>query len=211
MMKFREIIQERKKLLHRIDQLEELAFRDQLTSLPNRYALLDDLAKVVKTRTTKKSTQVLGLLILDIDWFKAINDQFGHLTGDKVLRRAAEIIDRSIQESVLRQGDRVYRIGGEEFLVLLPAISKEGIGILAERIRKNIADQLIKEFPSVHKKRSQITISIGGKTYARSVVQTNKGNLNALLGKLMLKPDEYLYQAKALGRNCIVINGQAAV
>jgi len=206
-MKLQKAITKRKKLLKQIEKLEDLAFRDQLTSLPNRHALVEDLKNLIKNKSRRKSDHYLGMLMLDIDWFKSINDEFSHLTGDKVLKRAAEIIDESISVSTFREGDKAYRIGGEEFVVLLPVISKEGLGIVAERIRQNIQNGLIKEFPSIKRKKSSITISIGGKTYSPSILRSSKQSVLQLFKKLITQPDKYLYEAKEAGRNCIVING----
>jgi len=211
MMNIKEILTERQKLLKKIHQLEEMAFFDQLTGLPNRHALAADLAKLPHGRGRTKKSHFLGILLLDIDWFKPINDKFGHLIGDKVLKKAAQIIDTSTHKTLFRSGDRVYRIGGEEFVVMLLGVSLKGIWLVAEKIRKNIAQNLVKEFPDIKKVRSQITVSIGGKTYELAKLQKHKLTIDQLQQKLIAEPDEYLYKAKTSGRNRIIINSRSSI
>lgn len=209
-MNVKKILAERRKLLKKIHQLEKIAFFDQLTSLPNRHALIADLAKLPRGRGRARKSRFLGILLLDIDWFKSINDKFGHLTGDKVLKRAAQIIDASTHKTLFRSGDRVYRIGGEEFVVLLLGISLKGIWLVAEKIRKNIANNLIKEFPEIKKRRSKITVSIGGQTYNLAELQGQKLTIDQIQQRLIAEPDDYLYRAKNSGRNRVVINGRSS-
>ena len=208
-MNIKEILTQRQKLLKKIHQLEKIAFFDQLTGLPNRHALAADIAKLPQGRTQKRG-RFLGVLLLDIDWFKPINDKFGHLAGDKVLKKAAQIIDASTGKTLFRSGDKVYRFGGEEFVVILLGVSLEGIWVIAERIRKNIAKNLVKEFPNIKKVRSEITISIGGKTYSLVELQKQALTVDQLQRHLIAEPDDYLYKAKNLGRNRIVINGKSS-
>ena len=208
-MNIQEILTQRQKLLKKIHQLEKIAFFDQLTGLPNRHALAADFAKLPHGRT-KRRGRFLGVLLLDIDWFKPINDKFGHLAGDKVLKKAAQIIDASTGKTLFRSGDKVYRFGGEEFVVILLGVSLRGIWVIAERIRKNIAKNLVKEFPNIKKVRNQITISIGGKTYNLVELQKQALNVDQLQRHLITEPDDYLYKAKNLGRNRIVINGKSS-
>ena len=208
-MNIQEILTQRQKLLKKIHQLEKIAFFDQLTGLPNRHALAADFAKLPHGRT-KRRGRFLGVLLLDIDWFKPINDKFGHLAGDKVLKKAAQIIDASTGKTLFRSGDKVYRFGGEEFVVILLGVSLEGIWVIAERIRKNIAKNLVKEFPNIKKVRSEITISIGGKTYSLVELQKQALTVDQLQRHLIAEPDDYLYKAKNLGRNRIVINGKSS-
>ncbi len=208
-MNIQEILTQRQKLLKKIHQLEKIAFFDQLTGLPNRHALAADLVKLPHGRT-KRRGRFLGVLLLDIDWFKPINDKFGHLTGDKVLKKAAKIIDDSTRKTLFRSGDKVYRFGGEEFVVILLGVSLKGIWVIAERIRKNIAKNLVKEFPDIKKVRSRITISVGGKTYDLMELQKQALTVDQLQQHLVAEPDDYLYKAKNLGRNRIVINGKSS-
>lgn len=209
-MNIKEILTERQKLLKKIHQLEKIAFFDQLTGLPNRHALATDLVKLPHGRSGVRKGRFLGILLLDIDWFKPINDKFGHLAGDKVLKKAAKILDASVRKTLFRSGDKVYRIGGEEFIVVLLGVSSKGIWLIAEKIRKNIAKNLVKEFPDIGKVRSQITVSIGGKTYDLAELQKQALTVDQLQGHLIAEPDEYLYKAKTSGRNRIVINGKTS-
>ena len=123
--------------------------------------------------------------MLDIDHFKKINDNYGYLIGDAVLKKTASIIMDS-----LRHGDFAGRYGGEEFIVLLPTISKEKTIEIAEQIRKAIKDVVFK----ADKNFFSITISIGLAKY-------NKGmDIDTLVGNA----DSALYKAKNTGRDNII-------
>jgi diguanylate cyclase (GGDEF)-like protein len=118
-----------------------------------------------------------------------INDQYGHLTGDQVLREIANIIKESVREI-----DLVGRFGGEEFCVVLPDTDLEGATVVAERIRKSAEQKLIKAYDnSLH-----ITLSIGVTIYPTD---------GKLMEELMDKADWALYRAKSQGRNCVVAFG----
>jgi diguanylate cyclase (GGDEF)-like protein len=127
----------------------------------------------------------LGCMMIDIDHFKDINDTYGHLVGDMILKEAAGLIMGSI-----RTYDIVGRYGGEEFLVVLPDTDFENTFTLAERVRKNIAG-------SLHKKagvpiKAPITVSIG-------ITSSSADDLSA--NDLILRADNSLYTAKRQGRN----------
>ena len=116
------------------ERLEVLATTDPLTQSLNRRALMDRLdAEVDRARRYSLS---LSLLMLDVDHFKPINDSFGHLAGDEVLRGLARVLQREA-----RSVDIVARYGGEEFVVILPETGEEGAVKFAERIRERVAEQ----------------------------------------------------------------------
>ncbi|MBI2264790.1 MAG: diguanylate cyclase [Armatimonadetes bacterium] len=156
-----------------------LAVQDDLTRLFNKRAFLDRLTDELKN--ADKTRLPCSLLMLDIDHFKQLNDTYGHLQGDIVLRDVAEQVKLS-----LREGDVVARYGGEEFAVILPQTgSTEALG-MAEKIRENIAALQSDEIPR------QVTVSIGAAAYpihARTDV------------RLIKLADVSLYYSKRNGRN----------
>ncbi|WP_318495790.1 GGDEF domain-containing protein [Photobacterium leiognathi] len=163
--------------------VEALSIRDNLTSLYNRRGM----DKLTNQITTDKSKQPLPLVVMmcDIDHFKSINDQFGHLVGDQVIVNVSEQI-----QACVRVNDVAIRYGGEEFLILLPNTPLANAHIVAERIRNAVYN-----IPVHHQNMSPISISIG-------VSQQHKGDN---LDSLIREADKALYQAKQNGRNCVVI------
>ncbi len=158
------------------------AITDDLTQLYTRQHVDEALSdQISQAQVTKKP---LSLLILDLDHFKRINDNYGHTTGDQVLQEFSEII-----KSQTRQQDVVGRFGGEEFVVLLPNTDVYAAHELAERIRlKTEGHRFIKEGQTI-----QVTVSIGAASFQHHC------DHNALL--LLENADTALYQAKAQGRN----------
>jgi len=162
--------------------LSRQAMTDPLTSAPNRRAILENL-KIEMARAMRENTS-LWISILDIDHFKAVNDQFGHLAGDTVIR---ECIDRI--QGVIRPYDFVGRWGGDEFLIIIPLTSSVSTPVVFERIRKAIAD---KEFRA-EGTTMRITVSQGGASLDR----------NDNMDDIIRKADEALYRVKEMGRNQI--------
>lgn len=158
-------------------ELEVLSNTDNLTGLSNRLKL-DDVLKNEIIRFNRTGND-LSLIMIDIDFFKKINDQYGHLKGDSVLKDVAHIIKNSI-----RVTDLSGRWGGEEFLVICPDTDKDGAKILAEKIRGHVEHKTAKLKPS-------LTISLG-------VAKIVPGDLDV---DLIRKADTALYRAKNLGRN----------
>jgi diguanylate cyclase (GGDEF)-like protein len=160
-------------------QLEILANTDALTGLHNRKAISEILETV--REHCEKERLPLSVLMLDIDCFKAINDTFGHQTGDAVLMAVATLLRHNS-----RKEDAVGRWGGEEFLIVSPHLDEDGARSLAERLRVAVRSWT---FPQV----SRVTISLG-------VSQARPGDSsNALIGRA----DAALYQAKEQGRNAV--------
>ena len=126
--------------------------------------------------------KALCVVLFDIDHFKRVNDRFGHAEGDNVLRQVA-----AIARQVCRSGDLLGRIGGEEFLIVLPNTSLENAAMLAERIRSRFADELKVGFPA-----RSVTASFG-------IASTSEGH--ATLDELVEAADHHLYHAKQAGRN----------
>ena len=137
------------------NKYRELSILDNLTQLFNSRYFYDQLQMDISRANRYK--QPLTILLLDIDNFKAFNDAFGHIEGDKVLIRLGQVVKRC-----LRQTDSAYRYGGEEFTILLPmTTSKDGV-VIAERIRTELKDEHFRPTPSqdVH-----VTSSIGVSQY----------------------------------------------
>ncbi len=164
-------------------QLEHLVQHDSLTGLANRRKFAErfeyDMARAVRAQTP------LSLLMIDIDFFKAINDQHGHLAGDACLKSVAALLAESVREV-----DLVARFGGEEFVVLLPETSAEQSLATAERIRSSI------EAHPVHigegARALALTVSIGAASVAGATLT---------LEELVARADEAVYRAKRAGRN----------
>jgi diguanylate cyclase (GGDEF)-like protein len=114
-------------------QLRELAALDPLTNLPNRRTWDEELARLCEDCSRRGES--LGLIILDLDRFKEVNDRHGHAVGDDVLRATADGLRRAV-----RRGDLAARLGGDEFGVLLPGLKSDTVATVVERIRASIQD-----------------------------------------------------------------------
>ncbi len=170
-----------------IQQLETKANIDPLTQLPNRNVLDEVIPDIL--REIKEQAHDVCLCVIDVDHFKAINDNYGHQSGDKVLKSLS-----SIFVSYLRKPDMVLRIGGEEFLIILHDAKLVHAKDIIDRLCRVIADI---PFEVADMKHIQVTIS-GGVTVCQ-----NDENFNSML----TRADDALYQAKQNGRNQIVAKG----
>lgn len=172
---------------HRRSQeaLTYLAHHDELTSAYNRRRILGELTRL--QQEAAKHSRPLSLLMLDIDYFKRINDTFGHQIGDEVL---VTFVSRLKNE--LRESDRLGRYGGEEFIVLLPGTPESEAEQVAERLRHAIADTDFK----IEGQTLNVSASVGLATTEAEVVVTQ----DQLIGRA----DEALYRAKESGRNRVV-------
>lgn len=171
----------------------ELAMRDALTGLANRRAILDLLRSGLAR--ARRQGQWLSVLMVDIDHFKAVNDNHGHQAGDAVLRQVAQTL-----ASRLRAQDQIGRFGGEEFLVLLPDTQAEGARVLADALRQAV--QL--SHTDWDGQQIVVTISIG-------VCGCLPGERDGP-ESLIAAADRAMYQAKRLGRNRVelVAEGEGA-
>lgn len=165
---------------HHQKELEALANIDELTGLANRRVF--DAALSFAHKVRKRTGRPLSVMVLDLDHFKRINDTLGHLRGDDVLRRAADVIRRNLRES-----DLLCRWGGEEFIVLMDGCPLARARIVAEAIRRAVETEPM----AAPDDGVRITISIG-------VAETADGDDPDLL---IAKADQALYQAKEFGRN----------
>jgi diguanylate cyclase (GGDEF)-like protein len=179
------------------ERLKQVGFTDPLTMVYNRrYLETRCQEEVITARRHKRS---LACMFLDIDKFKRINDSYGHLAGDEVLRSVAKLI-----KSQLRSNDVLARYGGEEFVVLLPQTTLQSACEIAERIRCTIAAQPLPATPTA---QLTVTISIGVAT-----LHETAGEEDVLAAhKLFSSADEALYQAKESGRNKVVSEGNYPV
>lgn len=188
-------------------EMERLATTDSLSGAHNRrhftYCAEQEISRV------RRHNHPLALLILDIDYFKSINDNHGHQAGDKAIRAVADTC-----RAVLRQSDHLGRMGGEEFAILLPETDIQAARQLAERLRVNLADMIIKTTDD------SSSIAEGNAELDNGEVRTsNKVNaisLTASIGvaewqgcddsleALLQRADNCLYEAKHQGRNKVV-------
>ena len=166
-------------------ELQELAYYDPLTGLPNRRFFFEHASLIFEE--VKRYEKPLSLLVIDIDHFKKINDTYGHDVGDVVLKAFADVLG-----GIVRKSDICARFGGEEFLVLLPNTDLEGARVLAERIRATVAKKPVEHGSIV----IVFTVSIG-------ISQYRKGMQN--IDELIKEADIALYRAKEGGRNRVEV------
>jgi len=170
------------------EETERSAVTDPLTGLYNRRFFASTFEREV--RRGRRYGMTLSLIMLDLDGFKEVNDEYGHLFGDLVLRRVAKLVRRAIRES-----DTPCRYGGEEFAVILPETDRLGAYAVAERVRRRVV-------------RSFAERTTGG----RGVAMTVSGGIASfpedgeVLEDLVHRADESLYRAKALGKDRIALH-----
>lgn len=174
-----------------IEKLQEQAAIDPLTGLLNRRAFERTLGRLLKLLSSDDSNKrhpsldALAVFFVDLDHFKRINDTYGHIVGDEVLRKVAAVMQRTLRES-----DLVCRWGGEELVVALPSVYLPEALEVAEKVRKAIANT---EF-SVSGLR--VTASLGVTATKQRMQQT----------ELIERADQAVYEAKNTGRNRVVAN-----
>ena len=166
------------------EELKRLAASDELTELPSRRDFLKSF--VVEIARTRRYAHSLGFLMLDIDHFKKVNDTHGRPAGDKVLAGLTRLLQKEI-----RRTDVAARLGGEEFVVLLPETNLNGVIAAAEKVRLGIAEASKNWAPGV----PGITVSVGA-VHVRFDSPSLDGSL------IIEEADRCLYQAKGSGRNC---------
>ena len=172
-------------------QLKKLSQMDDLTGIPNRRSYEKHLE--LEIQAAQRSNLPLSLLVVDIDNFKAINDEYGHDAGDQILRQAAV----TMRDSLTRTTDFIARFGGEEFIVLMPSTDEKGAYKVAERIRNNIINIPLPEEQTT--RLDKITVSIG--------ISTQTG-INLDKNQIFKEADTALYEAKNSGKNQTIVFGQ---
>lgn len=178
------IEKEKQELEVRNEQLRQQTFRDPLTRVYNRQFLEESLTR--ETHCAARSAAPLGVIFIDVDHFKKLNDTYGHAYGDEVLKRVAWVINDTI-----RGTDVLARYGGEEFVVLVSQTSEKGFERLAERIRLRVESEQF-----VHAgKAVAVTVSVG----AAITIPDRQG---ATVGKTLVEAaDQAMYESKQNGRN----------
>ncbi len=178
-----ELASSKQQLEVRNDELQNLASRDPLSGCLNRRAFFGGLE--VMFRDARQKGRDLACIICDGDWFKSINDNYGHAVGDLVIAAIGRILSESV-----RQSDMVCRYGGEEFCVALPGMSDEGAVRLAERLRARIEAECAASIPAL--RGATMTASFG----VSSMTSRPESSL-----ALVDQADKALYAAKRAGRN----------
>jgi len=171
-------------------RLQNLSATDGLTGIPNRRAL--DTALQIEWARSAREGVAISLLMLDVDWFKAFNDLYGHLSGDDCLC----LIARTLETTLRRPPDFAARFGGEEFMAILPGADQRGALEAAERVRNCVLELAIPHSASQYKR---VTISVGVATVIRPEADSDPQILIAA-------SDRALYCAKERGRNNVCVD-----
>lgn len=169
-----------KRLERRAQELESIANSDPLTGIPNRRHI--NIKVRQEMLAVEEFGRTSGLILIDVDLFKKVNDEFGHLAGDAVLKAIAATLTRTV-----RPGDSLGRWGGEEFLIVAANVDSKGLETAADRYRQLIAKSSI----VMNGRRIGVTVSIGA-----SLLEPG-GTPDAAFAKV----DSLMYQSKSLGRN----------
>ena len=164
--------------------LEELLSKDELTGVANRRFLDFHLQNYIKR--AKEFHVGFGVLFLDLDYFKKVNDTYGHLVGDIVLKETAGIIEKN-----LRNSDLVGRYGGEEFIAILQVDNTRHLRLIAEKLRKAIEDHVFNE----EDKKIKLTVSIGGTLFGENDDEKS----------VVERADKNMYSSKQNGRNRVTL------
>lgn len=167
-------------------RLEDLASHDSLTGAYNRRAMEREL--LIAVESMKRDRVPVGLAVLDLDHFKRINDTYGHEAGDRVLVEFARLVSAST-----RHGDRLFRFGGEEFVLLLRGTDTAALRTSTEELRSIIAARL-------RYRDDTVTVSIGGAALA----------VGEDVSAWLARADAAMYRAKNLGRNRVVVDEEPA-
>lgn len=171
------------------DMLEKLSMYDGLTNIRNRRFFDETFEKTFNE--IKRDKKSLAVLMIDIDFFKPYNDNYGHGQGDETLRKVAKALEKTIK----RASDFVARYGGEEFVILLKDINKDGVEAVANNLLNAVRElKITHEFSKIE---NYVTVSIGASFYNSS------SDITKL--ELLLKADETLYSVKNSGRNNFAI------
>lgn len=171
------------------DHLEQLALIDGLTEIPNRRAVEETVAR--EAGRAHRDRMALSVLMIDVDFFKTFNDMYGHGSGDECLRRVADALEGALR----RPADFVGRYGGEEFVVILPNCVAAGAATVAETMRSAVASLAIPHAGSPAARHVTISVGVG--------FRPADSETSAI--ELLAEADEMLYQAKARGRDQVVI------
>ena len=183
------IIELERSLIKAGEEIKKLSITDMLTGSYNRTFISLKLPEEIKR--TKRYDRNLSLIFCDIDYFKKINDKYGHYAGDMVLKEFVSCIKSITRNDI----DWIGRYGGEEFLIVLPETDLEGAYIVADKIRDAVSHMIIR----VDKQNIKITASFGVACYRKSYSYDEKISAENLISEA----DKFLYQAKKDGRNMV--------
>jgi two-component system cell cycle response regulator len=185
----RRIIDLEDKLLAVQNQLKDIASRDSLTKIWNR----EEIAKFLAEELDRghRDSKPLGVLLLDIDHFKKINDVYGHMTGDQALLQVVARLKKKIRKS-----DKMGRYGGDEIIIILPHCGQAQIEGIGERLRSAVSDRGIRTDLDV----VPVTVSVGCATSECSEIEG--------ADKIIKAADAALLAAKKKGRNCVIVAGE---
>lgn len=178
-------VEHQNQLLRSKNELERLSQIDELTQIPNRRAIMDNLKEELNIHNRKK--RPLAVVMVDIDHFKEVNDTFGHQCGDHVLYELANSLNAG-----LRGYDMVGRYGGEEFVMLLPETSRAQALLVCERLRAHVEETVVRfDGDDV-----RLTVSMG--------ISLKESGEPGEVENLLKVADYYLYEAKKAGRNKVI-------
>ena len=184
--KVAELVARIQAVLKRLNACRDLVLQDELTRVYNRrYLELSLKEGIVRAQRLRKN---FSLAVVDVDYFKKINDQFGHLTGDETLQRLVDIMLDN-----LRAADIICRYGGDEFVIVMPDTAMSEAGLVLDRLRRIIAQEPL-ELPNNHVK-IPLTISAGVAAFSPGTS----------LGDFLKMADQALYEAKRRGRNQVAL------
>ncbi len=167
-------------------KMEETSITDDLTKLYNTRFCNQKLDELIKERM--KTNAKISLIFFDVDFFKLVDDNYGHLVGSETLKLIGERA-----RSVIRERDIAVRYGGDEYIIILPDTDKPTAAIIAERIRKTIEE---KPFPAQDGKYFNVTVTLGVATFPEDALSRDD-----LIGKA----DKAMYQGKMTGRNKVIV------
>ncbi|MDD2432568.1 MAG: diguanylate cyclase [Clostridia bacterium] len=170
------------------DQIMQLALTDPLTGLLNRRAFIDRLESEINRY--QRLEESLSLIMVDLDDFKKVNDNYGHLVGDEVLKGVAKCFS-----SILRKYDFIGRYGGEEFVICLPGVKIKQAGEIAERLRRGMKELIVNK--ETEPLKLNVTASFGVSTLGENTFNVHN---------LTKKADEALYVAKTRGKDQVVLS-----
>ena len=172
-----------------VDELRRASRRDALTGLLNRGALDEALAD--EEHRARRLRASFAVMMIDVDHFKAVNDRYGHATGDRALQHVAAVMSAQVRDI-----DRLGRYGGEEFLMVLPATALMEAAAVAERLRQDVAASFLAGAPSP----LRLTVSIGVTEWIG----------DDQVEEVLRRADAALYRAKATGRDRVELGRVSA-
>lgn len=188
------------------ERLHRLSMYDMLTQVKNRRAFHQALDKEVSRAA--RNGDPLSLLFVDLDYFKQVNDTYGHPMGDKVLKEVAQYIN-----DMLRKTDHVCRYGGEEFALVLPHCGQQRAMEIAERIRQQISELVIENEAADEEACQEVGVTLSIGVCCWLPMGDEAGNEEVIARELIACSDQGVYLSKASGRNCvhyIALNNEAA-